>query len=230
MITIDHTKVTADQTGFPLLVSLVDADLASKAQSDGDDIYFTAADGTTKLSHEIESYNSSTLTAWVKTDLLSSTDTVIYMYYGNANATNQEDPENVWDSNYLSVHHLEETSGNVFDSTSKHKDGTPLNGVTQNTAGKIDGGDQFDGADDRISLPRIFTTETKFTIEGWVNSNSKQGYIVSQRDTAGTFIQYYPGENNFQLFVNTNTLKVSATANACIMWLPHMMGLLPDYM
>ncbi|MFA7171068.1 MAG: LamG domain-containing protein, partial [Candidatus Paceibacterota bacterium] len=44
-ITIDHTKVSADLTDFPVLVNLpTDASLASHAQADGDDILFTSND------------------------------------------------------------------------------------------------------------------------------------------------------------------------------------------
>lgn len=45
------TCVPAAQVNFPVLVSLAsDAALAARAQDDGDDILFTAADGTTQLS------------------------------------------------------------------------------------------------------------------------------------------------------------------------------------
>ena len=51
-----------------LAVSVLGAIAAALAN--GDDILFTAADGVTKLAHEIESYDSATgaLTIWVKTD------------------------------------------------------------------------------------------------------------------------------------------------------------------
>ena len=53
-ITIDHTKVSADQTNFPVYVDLSsDPDLAAHAQADGDDILFTGSDGVTKLDHDL---------------------------------------------------------------------------------------------------------------------------------------------------------------------------------
>ena len=55
-ITIDNTKVDANLTNFPVLISMTDPDLRDNAQSDGDDILFTSSDGTTKLSHELEKY------------------------------------------------------------------------------------------------------------------------------------------------------------------------------
>ena len=87
-LTINSDQVAGDLTDFPVLVSLTDSDLSGKAQDDGDDFVFVAADGS-RLKHEIESYASSTgaLVAWVKIPSLSSADdTLIYMYYGNASA------------------------------------------------------------------------------------------------------------------------------------------------
>src|SRR3989338_6035183 len=100
-ITIDATKVSSGpHTNFPVLVNLTsDASLATNAQADGDDILFTSSDGTTKLSHEIEKYTSATgeLVAWVKVPSLpSASNTVLYMYYGNAAATSQQDATGVW--------------------------------------------------------------------------------------------------------------------------------------
>jgi len=110
-VTINHTKVAADLANFPVLVDIVDSDLSSKAQSSGNDIVFTDS-SMNKLSHEIERYDNNTghLVAWVKVPSLSSTsDTVLYMYYGNAAASNQQNPTAVWDPNYMMVQHLEET-------------------------------------------------------------------------------------------------------------------------
>ncbi|MFA6897026.1 MAG: DUF2341 domain-containing protein [Patescibacteria group bacterium] len=108
--TIDHTKVGASLTDFTALINLSsDADLASKAQDDGNDILFTSSDGTTKLSHEIEKYTKTTggLVAWVKIpNLSSSTNTDIYMYYGNAEAPDEQDMVNAWDPNYKMVNHM----------------------------------------------------------------------------------------------------------------------------
>jgi len=155
-ITINHSKVAANLTDFPVVISLTDTDLRDKAQSNGADIRFTSSDGTTRLAHEIEKYNSSTgaLVAHVGIPSLSaSSDTVIYMYYGNAAASNQQNATGVWDSHFVMVQHFKETSGTHYDSTSKGNNGTPYGGVTQGTAGRINGADSFDGVDDFVKVP-----------------------------------------------------------------------------
>jgi hypothetical protein len=144
-ITINHSRVPATQANFPVLISLTsDSDLSSHAQGSGNDILFTASDGTTKLSHEIESYSGGTLVAWVKVPSLSSTtDTTILMYYGNSGSASQQDATNVWDANYEAVWHLNEGgTGTRYDSTSNRNDLNPRNytGI-EATTGQIAGAD-----------------------------------------------------------------------------------------
>lgn len=204
-MTISSGQVPEDISSFPLLVSINDLDLASDAQPDGDDIFFTASDGFTKLPHEVETYESGELVAWVQTDLLSAQDTSIYMYYNNPDAENQESPAQVWDENYLAVYHLNEINGDTTDSTSNSFDGTPENYVDQNAEGIINGAYVFDGMNDRVTLPQVFNDETEFTIEAWVNPADDHGYIFSQRDSyrVGAFIQYFGPDDQLQMYVNS---------------------------
>lgn len=151
-ITIDHTKVpTSDQTNFPVDIDITDAGLQANAQSNGNDILFTSADGTTKLDHEIEIYTSATgrLTGWVRVPTLSTTvDTVIYMYYGNPAASNQQNATGVWDTNFKIVYHMKDgTSLSPNDSTSNAKNASGVT-ATASSTGKIDGAADFNGSQD----------------------------------------------------------------------------------
>ncbi len=133
-ITIDHTKVAASQTNFPVLISLTtDADLASSALANGNDILFTSADGTTKLDHEIENFTVSNgkLIAWVRIPSLSSTvDTDLYMYFNNSGSSNQQNAAGVWDANYAAVYHMSQSpAGTVYDSTSNRLNLTSSGGM-----------------------------------------------------------------------------------------------------
>ncbi len=176
-ITISSTVADADLTNYPYLVRIVDPanELFADAQANGNDIVFTAADGITQLSHEIELYDAGTnsLYAWVRVPLVSSSaDTTLFMYYDYASALNQQDVEGTWDNDYVMVQHLQETSGTHLDSTNKNNDGTPQNGVTQNATGQVDGADQFDNDDDLISVGASATLEDVFdgggTLTAWM--------------------------------------------------------------
>jgi PKD repeat protein len=192
-ITIDKSKVPSDQTNFPVFINLAsDADLSARARSDGYDILFTSSDGTTKLSHEIETYTSGTgaLVAWVKVPTLtSSANTSIYMYYGCATATNQQDRTNVWDADFRGVWHLKEdpsgTAPQMLDSTANAWHGTSNGAMTTSdqVAAIVNGGLDLDGSNDYISTNYVQTGVTAYTIEAWIKTStiSMQRVIVHDR-------------------------------------------------
>ena len=114
---------------------------------------FTAGDGATKLNHELESYGATTgsVNAWVQVPTLSATaDTVIYLYYGNASAADQQNKTGVWDPNYKGVWHLSEASGNFNDSTAGANTGAATS-VTR-TTGEVAGGGSFDGSSSYVGV------------------------------------------------------------------------------
>ena len=176
-ITIDHTLVDEDLTNFTVLIDLTDTDLAAHAQAGGGDIAFTNNHGV-KLSHEIELYDngSGDLLAWVEVPFLSSSeDTILYMYFGNPGAADQQDVEGAWDENYVMVHHLHESSGTHFDSTANNNDSTDIVVSDQNAAGIVDGADEFDGTDDYIRVSNDTSLQFgdgSFTAETWINPQS----------------------------------------------------------
>jgi len=204
-IIIDHERVAEDLINFPILISITDADLALKAQNNGYDIVFTDAHEN-KLDHEIEYFDRAMgkLVAWVSLPTLSSTsDTIIYMYYGNPMASNQENASGVWDSNFLAVHHLSETSGTHYDSTANNNDGTPYGNLNQNVTGQIDGADYFDGVDDHVTLPQVFTSQTQFTMEAWIYAETGARYFISQwSSNNGSFIQVGATGTGIEVYIN----------------------------
>ncbi len=187
-ITIDHTKVNASQTNFPVLISeSSDADLQSYAQPSGNDILFTASDGITKLNHEIESYNSTTgaLIAWVDVPALSSTvDTQLYMYYGNPNASNQQDAPATWNANYVGVWHLgaNGTNLNTNDSTANGNNGT--NTLASLATGQIGGAASFNGNGSSISTPLVQNSAIQYSVSAWIKTTSG-GVIEQDRGSSG---------------------------------------------
>lgn len=187
-IVIDHTEVpNTDHTNFPLLFNASDSLFATTANgghvtnANGYDIIFsTDPNGLTKLDHELEEYNPVTgqVIAWVRIPTLSHTmDTVIYMFYGNASVTtSQQNPTGVWDSNYVGVWHLpNSTVLSANDSTTNGNNGTIESG-TSATAGEIDGGAVFNGTSTAyISLPAVsnawnFTGD--ITLSAWVKTSA----------------------------------------------------------
>lgn len=214
-LVIDAGKVSGSSnlTNFPVLVSRTDTDLRDYAQSDGDDILFTSSDGQTKLDHEIETYTSASggLIAWVEVPTLDyDDDTVIYMYYGNASATSQQNINGTWNSNYIAVWHLNETvtdeatAGTHNDSTNPSENGTQNN--NDDIVGKIANAQYFDESSDYINIgddaDLDFADGVDFTITAWINATNATnehdivakkngnnltdiGYSLYQDDTTG---------------------------------------------
>ena len=90
------------------MFNTTDQDLASVdngghvASPSGFDILFSSdPNGMTKLDYELEKYDPATgqVVAWIRIPTLShTTDTVLYVFYGNSNITStQQNPAGVWD-------------------------------------------------------------------------------------------------------------------------------------
>ncbi|MFW9772156.1 MAG: LamG-like jellyroll fold domain-containing protein [Candidatus Thorarchaeota archaeon] len=207
-ISINHDKVMGigNHSNFPVLISILDNDLHSYTQPDGDDIAFSM--GSIWLDHEIEMYNrdysatQAKLIAWVRVPGLStSNDTIIRMYFCNLTMTSRENPAGVWNNNYLGVWHLSESNGNAKDSTSYMEDGTVSGGVTQGTSGQIANSYYFD----RDSMGTVnmgdpsdghldFRDGDDFSISFWINLDYFYYYnpfIVSKRAGIGSSSQGY---------------------------------------
>jgi hypothetical protein len=189
-ITIAHTKVSGSSSllNFPVLISLPsNASLAANAQASGNDILFTDSSGINKLNHEIETYNSATgrLIAWVQVPSVSpAADTVIYMYYGNSAAGNQQNQTLVWDANYQGVWHLVNGATlSAADSTSNGNNGIISNATA--ATGEIDGGARFNGGNAWVDLGggaglRItgpITAEAWMNVTGWPANGYPEGLL-----------------------------------------------------
>ena len=200
-ITIDHTKVNGTQTNFPVLINISDSDLASDALANGDDIVFTNSTGS-KLDYEIESYSSGNLAAWVRVPSLSGdADTVIQMYYGNADASNQENASGVWDSSYKGVWHLDEASGTAYDSTSNSENLTETSGTIPTATGQIGNARDFELGDTEYlthadgGSTDISGANQYLSIVAWIKPESigvagEDQYIVAKYSAGDTQRQY----------------------------------------
>ncbi|MHA2165849.1 MAG: DUF2341 domain-containing protein, partial [Candidatus Hodarchaeales archaeon] len=198
-ITIDAAEVSGSGSlsNFPVLINLYDTDLHHpyKVQADGDDIVFCDSNGNT-LDHEIELFDqnydltNAHLIAWVKIpDLSGTVDTEIFMYFGNEGLTSQANSEEVWDTNYVGVWHLnQDPSGaapQILDSTSPSTNGTVYGSMTSNdlVSGMIGDALNLDGTEDFIDFgnPSEVQIEGALTVETWFSSDSDQNeYVISK--------------------------------------------------
>lgn len=220
-ITIDHTKVGATLTDFPILVSSTNADWATQAnggkvqQANGQDFVFVASDQVTKLSHEIESYTTTTgnLIAWVKIPSLSSSvDAEIYLYYGNSGCEDQQNKNDVWSNGYKQSYHMGETSwagaaDEVKNSASVNYNGQAYGGATTTASGKIG----YSGTFASTSSQYFQVAQTNDFDVPTSGSATMQGWIKTSQTDRSMYFGYYNGSGSY--FWIENAGNGSATLN-----------------
>ena len=190
-IIIDHNKVpNTDQTDFPVLIKITDANnaLFSKAKDDGSDIRFTSSNQTTDLSFEVETFSKTTkeLWAWVKIPTLShDTDTTIYLYYGNASAIalDAASRQAVWSNGYAGVWHLNEASGNAVDSV-LGLSLPPYGNVTHAVTGKSGLASSFAGGyfGDKTYQNGLLSGQANMSVTAWARGAG--GRVIQQRGSS----------------------------------------------
>jgi hypothetical protein len=200
-LTIESDFIEAALTNFPILVHDDTGDLLGNVLSNASDIAFFNTTRAIQFNHEIEYYNVTTgeLWAWVNvTSISNSVDTIFYMYYNDSDGGYPVDynPTDVWDSDYLAVYHLNETTGGYNDSTANYNNATLTDGDTDSirgASGEIDGCIDFNGDADYIGItgnnPSILGNGSDdLTISLWVNPDNIDAtswlYIVGD-DNAG---------------------------------------------
>lgn len=226
-ITVDHTKVSSSLTNFPVYLDLstLGTDFFSKVESSGGDIRITTSDGTTEVAIEVVAIDTGGNTGEVHfkaPSLSSTTDTVFYVYYGNASASAYSasatyGSQNVWDSNYKGVWHL---SGNFNDSTANGYNLTAT-GSPGDTTGKLGNAKSFVATTKYASIANASSTGLNITgsltIESWCYPTDLAGawghnYVLARRSgspDSGYFINSSSG--SFPVFYLSGISTVNYT-------------------
>lgn len=177
-ITVDHDLVDADLDDFALLLteSGFGADFWGNVKADGSDIVVTGADGLTKLDRELVAFNTGTqsMQLYTRGDLKAAEDTIFYIYYGNA-AASETNQTTTWRNEYGGVWHFEsDFDVEISDSSQGAHNGFGRNGFdsSNQVAGAFGSGAEFNnseyialdyGLSGNNSLPQI-------SVSGWVNT------------------------------------------------------------
>ena len=170
----------------------------------------------------METYTAATgaVNYWVKVPVLShTTDTTIYLCYGNASVTtDQSNKTAVWDANYKGVWHLPNgTTLNASDSSANGNSGTITGAVA--TAGKSDGAASLNGTSDHIQVKagKVDTSAATGTVSAWVKVSAldKNGVVLGYGggDAAlwGVYIREVSGSYYFAIASRTTNAGVYNT-------------------
>ena len=155
--------------------------------------------------------------AYVKIPFLSSTtDTEIYMYYGNATSSDQSNPTGVWDSNFKMVQHLNDGATNYYtdDSTTNNNNGVKKASNEPNEVSeKINKAQDFDGVKDYINCKDGINMASwnALTAEAWVKyekgTKTDKYTIISnwKNDVASILLRIDPAGDFIEAYVVTQT-------------------------
>lgn len=234
-ITINNTKVASNQTDYPMVIDITDANL-TVCQANGFDIKFYESTETSQLKHERVKWNKATgrLIAWVKIPSLSSVvNTEIYMYYRySGEAVDQQDAENTWNTSFEAVWHM----NSLNDSTSNSVDLTNNGADLTVDGGKIGDCYRFINANSDYMLHPTFLdvmpASDELTLELWANHESNPGSdqhymsktnigaqdrIFFRRQTATHFLQLgAEGENKGVDYATDNDIMSDGTWYHCV--------------
>lgn len=221
--TFQTPNVGSNLTDFPAYIRInSDSDIGKDCQEDGADLVFTTDDGQTLVAHQIENFsvasNAATGDIWAIYDVNASTASWGYVYWGNPLAVSTEDPDGVWDSDYLMVSHLDSLDPNdVFtDSTSNNAHGDYSGGFPSAGTGIVYIGQSGNGNADFIDMNDNddFDIGTgTLTLSAWVQKDdlSELSFIFDKRQTnsgsAGTpgYMMYINSSNKFKMLTDDGT-------------------------
>ncbi len=193
VITIDNSKVSGSSNliDFPVAVVINNSALKSVANggkvedSNGFDIVFSDMNND-QLDHQMESYNPATgeYVAWVKIPSLSPTvNTSFKMFYGNSTVTADLSTENVWNTDYEGVWHMNnDPSNSDLDDGAGNYDAQDYGSMDSNDliVGKIGPAIDFDGNNDRYAIKnKKYNTSgaiAKLTVSGWFKTTYNDNY------------------------------------------------------
>lgn len=174
-ITLDTTpsgaSVSGELRGFAVLIRLDSSNFTfDDAKPDGSDIRFYASDDKTALPFRIERFDAKTGLAaiWVGVaDLPGSSQTKIYMYFGNKKTGVAPVSGLVFDPLYKAVYHFGAGEKQPLDDSGNRNDA--LSPVAVKSSGWIGADAKLDGTS-TIALPTNIAVSAAqgFTFEAWV--------------------------------------------------------------
>jgi hypothetical protein len=223
-VTIQGSQISGTVTNFPVLISITDNALRTTVNgghvlsASGYDIAFTLPDCSTILPMQIERYDAITgqYIAWVRVpSLTSGNNTILYMFYGKSGVAANPSSTTVWDANYMSVYHF---NNSVNDASSNSR-----NVIDHNTANltgskigegrRLENGPTFIGSSSGslkyLEVPsNTFSSVTSFTFEGWVyldevNTNWERIFDFGRNTTFNMFLCPSLGGNGVKRFAIT---------------------------
>jgi hypothetical protein len=221
-------STTTSVMNFPVLIRLdSNAFVGATPSANGADLRFTKVNDTTRLEHQIESFNNTTKTAsvWVKVDTILPNSRVqkIRMHWGNALALTKSNGPAVFDTanGFEAVWHMND-SANALDATANGFTATAM-GAPTSTTGAVGTARTFNGTSQYFTVPNSVTgrlnlaVNQSYTLSAWakpavVTTASGSGHkIIEKGDNQYTLAIYGNGTNPRYWEITTKLNNGAAT-------------------
>ncbi len=185
-------------SGFPALVVL-STNLPGFAYSQfaspaGGDLRFAAANGTTELNYEIETWDvDGSSYVWVQVPQLAGTNTSIWASWGNPSQTTSPAYTTngaVWADTYVAVWHFADASGVLRDSSGHGVEGTLNGGITRSVTGLAGHAFEwpaFPSTDDHVSFGAnsVLGVTGTISIQAWFKTTAAASQAILSRFKIG---------------------------------------------
>lgn len=214
-VVVPANKFTADHAAFRMWIDLIDPDIAASALSNGNDILWTASDGTTKLPHDIDTLDlaHSRIASHVLAATSASVSNVFYVYYGNAAAADQRNAAGVWTGISAVYHFGDGATLSLVDSTGNGNTLTNSSPAVTAGVGELSGGASFiNTLLEKLSAANSATLQIGIgagTVEAWINLATGHGFtnpVATKLNTSGVaeYSLEVQGQTLFYVTASTN--------------------------
>lgn len=195
-LTVNSGQVPSTQTNLPTLINKTFPDLIGAVEGE---LRFAGIDDV-QLEYAIESFDNSTgeLTAWVNKPTISDGD-IIYIYFDNPAAFDEQDSTKVWESPYLLRYDMKLDGGLVKDSTINGNDGVVISAI--DAPGKIARELEFSNPGSSVIVPSTISETGDWAVMLWGNRlppNLDQEYFIDFQ--SGRFTIGVLGDVDFEVF------------------------------
>jgi hypothetical protein len=208
--TATGANVPGNVLNFPVLVRFGAADsvLFTQAKAGGADLRFTKTNNTTRLPHQIETWNATTRSAavWVLVDTVKGNAAQSFrLHWGNAAAADSSNGPQVFkpSNGFQAVWHMNGTA-NETDASGNGNLAT-VNGAPASVNGYIGTARQFTGSEyfqviGSASGTLNFGFNSNFTLSAWINpvELATHGVIISKHDL--DYALKLDANNNLEFF------------------------------
>lgn len=198
---VNPSYVDNDIVNMPIMVE-IPLDIVNDCQGYGHDIRIVDDSNSTLLPFEIESWSLGFGGyIWVNISkdcggLSSSSYTNFNVYYGNPSCPSGENKTDVWDSDYITVLHFNESSGNAIDSSNNGLDFTAheVDYSYTGISGNCFNYERDDVSTNYLSVNDVGITTGTYTFEIWVCPESLNNWMETHINPGSTLTIYSDGD------------------------------------